>query len=278
MAAIKDPVNPTAATTAATPPPGDGLDPGLHTGADAIEDDIDRTRAEMDRTFDALGRKLAPGQLLEDGWDTVREKTTAGATRLWELAREHPLPALTVGLGVGWLVVDALRGGPSLPLPARWRRHRGAGGSEMPDRVQTRVRRARGGLRELVEERPLAVGAASLAIGLLAGLALPATEREDELLGDARDEMVESARAAGREALDKGIEVASSAVERVKESVREQELTPEQLTGKARHVARDAAETLRDAERQVVGSLTGSGQQAPAWNPAQPPTGTPPRL
>lgn len=112
-------------------------------------------------------------------------------------------------------------------------------------------------LRDLVDERPLAVGAASLAIGLLAGLVLPATRREDELLGDARDELLESARDAGREALDRGREVAATAVERVKESVREQELTPEQLAEKARHVAHDAAATLRDAERQVVDSLGG---------------------
>jgi ElaB/YqjD/DUF883 family membrane-anchored ribosome-binding protein len=138
----------------------------------------------------------------------------------------------------------------------------------------------RAGLRDLVEERPLVVVAASLAVGLLVGLALPATRREDELLGDARDELLESARDTGREALDRGREVAATAVERVKESVREQELTPEQLAGKARHVARDAAETLRDAERQVVDTLAGGGREAPAtpWNPAQPPTGTPPRL
>jgi hypothetical protein len=269
MASIKDPVNPMSGTTPDANGPGCQTRPGE---IGEIEDDIHRTRAEMDRTFDALERKLAPAQLLEDGWDTVREKTAAGATRLWDLARDHPLPALTVGLGLGWLVVDAMR--------------------------QAGARRARGGLRELVEERPLAVGAASLAVGLLAGLALPATRREDELLGDARDEMLESARAAGREALDKGIEVTANAVERVKESVREQELTPEQLAEKARNVAHDAAETLRDAERQVVDTLTGAGRKAPpagfqggapgsaepanatAWNPGQPasPVGTPPRL
>lgn len=124
-------------------------------------------------------------------------------------------------------------------------------------RVRGGARRAGNGLRELVEERPLVVVAASLAVGLLVGLALPATRREDELLGDARDELLESARDAGREALDRGREVAATAVERVKESVREQELTPEQLVEKARHLTHDAATTLRDAERQVVDTLGG---------------------
>ncbi len=122
------------------------------------------------------------------------------------------------------------------------------------------------------------MGVAALAIGMLAGVALPATRREDELLGDARDDLLDSAREAGRDALEMSKEVARSAVERVKESVREQELAPEQLVEKARHVARDTAETLRDAEREVVQGL-GGGTAATSLE-AEPPgrPGTPPRL
>ena len=91
MASIKDPVNPTSPTTP------DGLGPGCQTRPseiDEIEGDIHRTRAEMDRTFDALGRKLAPGQLLDDGWDTVREKTATGAGCPWNCPlHDSPRPA-----------------------------------------------------------------------------------------------------------------------------------------------------------------------------------------
>jgi hypothetical protein len=185
----------------------------------------------------------------------LRAKTRAGANRLWEIAREHPLPALTVGLGLGWIVVETARGGPLLPpLPTRRRRAAGEWAHEQGKRL-------RGGFAGLLEERPLLVGAASLALGVLAGLALPSTRREDELLGDARDELLESAREAGKEAIQQGKEAATGAVERVKESVREQELTPEQLAGKARHLARDTADALRDAERQVARSL---GAEPPA--------------
>jgi ElaB/YqjD/DUF883 family membrane-anchored ribosome-binding protein len=192
--------------------------------------------------------------------ETFRDKTSAGASRLWDLARDHPLPAVGIGLGLGWLAFEGVRG-RTAPR-ARWRQAFAGAGP-----LRDAARRAGRGLGGLVEERPLAAGAASLAVGLLAGLALPATRREDELLGDTRDELFDSAREAGQEALDRSREVARDAVERVKESVREQELTPEQLAAKARHVARDAAETLRDAEREVVQGLGGGGEP-----------GTPPRL
>jgi hypothetical protein len=208
---------------------------------------------------------------LEDRWELVREKTSDGAGRLWEIAREHPLPTATVGLGLGWLIVESARGGPLLPWSGRWRRagggSSGRGGSAHPVNPGTRALR---GLGELLDERPLAVAAASLAVGMLAGLALPATRREDELLGDTRDELLESAREAGQDALEKGKEAAANAVERVKESVREQELTPEQLADKARQVARDAADAVLDAERQVARSLAGE-------EPAAEGNGGPPR-
>lgn len=92
----------------------------------------------------------------------------------------------------------------------RWRQ-----GSGLAGRVQRQARRARRGLGKAIEERPLAVGLAALGVGLLAGVALPATRREDELLGETRDDLLASARDAGQDALEKGREMARDAVARL---------------------------------------------------------------
>ena len=53
--------------------------------------------------------------------------------------------------------------------------------------IGDRVRRARSGFWELLERRPLAVGAAVLAAGFLIGLALPSTRRDERDWGDRPD-------------------------------------------------------------------------------------------
>jgi hypothetical protein len=52
----------------------------------------------------------------------------------------------------------------------------------------------------MTRENPLAVGAGALLLGALAGLAIPETERENELLGETRDSMVDKAQEVARTA------------------------------------------------------------------------------
>jgi ElaB/YqjD/DUF883 family membrane-anchored ribosome-binding protein len=63
--------------------------------------------------------------------------------------------------------------------------------------------------QRLLWENPLAVGAVALAVGAAAGFALPQTERENQLMGEARDTLVEQAQSAAQEAMGKAQQVAS---------------------------------------------------------------------
>jgi hypothetical protein len=52
----------------------------------------------------------------------------------------------------------------------------------------------------MVQENPLLVGAGALMLGVAFGMAVPESETENELMGEARDTMVERARDMARDA------------------------------------------------------------------------------
>ncbi len=97
---------------------------------------------------------------------------------------------------------------------------------DMAGRVadQTRVQGRR--LQGAFQDNPLVIGAAALALGLAAGLAIPATEKEAELVGETRDHLVDKVRDVATETRDK--------VEQVAERVMDQ-----------------AGSTAKDAAREV---------------------------
>jgi ElaB/YqjD/DUF883 family membrane-anchored ribosome-binding protein len=83
--------------------------------------------------------------------------------------------------------------------------------SELADTAQGQARRLEHRVEHMVQDSPLAAGAAALAIGLAAGMAIPETEKEDELLGPARDRLVERAQGTAREVGEKVQRVAGAA-------------------------------------------------------------------
>lgn len=88
-------------------------------------------------------------------------------------------------------------------------------------------------LQRSLEDNPLVFGGVALAIGALIGMALPATRRENEMLGPWRDEVMQSAQ-----------EVASDVVER------------------AQHVVEEVRPQLEQTAQKVVSDLKQSGQSA----------------
>lgn len=308
------------------------------TGEDStqIRSEIERTRADLDETFDAIGEKLTPTELLKEGWSLFKGGSSAGSSKMLQVAREHPLPAAVIALGFGWLLLDSSRdrserrsyrrgaysggrygargfsddygtagygtsrgygttGAYDADLTGQEGEEHGrlagakevvAGAAhsvrdkagdvkervgeiaghareragELRGRVRQGTRRAKTGFWETLEERPLAVGAATLALGALVGLTIPSTRKEDELFGETRDELLDQAKDKSREAFDKGKQVAQSVAETVKHEAQSEGLTPSGLADKVRSVAHEAKETVkREAERQ---NLTG-GQQQP---------------
>lgn len=277
--------------------------------------DIRETRERLGDTLEEIGARLNPRHIGEQVKENIRDATIGrvghmardAADRVNEVRytmmdtiRDNPIPAAMVGIGLGWLFMNARRQGDTRTAygtapyagSARYYDERGgyvAAGpatgaaygtydesSDEPGlagRARERVGEAVHGAREgagnvahraadaahgvadrarglastvadtsrhqarraedLLHEQPLAVGAFALAIGLAAGFALPVTDREVEMMGDARDRVVDRVKEAAQETTGKVQAVAERVVsetqqtvkETAKEAAREQGLT-----------------------------------------------------
>jgi ElaB/YqjD/DUF883 family membrane-anchored ribosome-binding protein len=122
-----------------------------------------------------------------DGEAYVRETVISEDMDDDSWSDEEPLSRRTRSMATG--VTDRMRG-----ATARMR-HATAG--------------TRDGLERVARGNPLAAGAIAAAVGLTIGLALPETERENELMGEARDTVVNRAKDAARGAAERVQEAAS---------------------------------------------------------------------
>ena len=77
-------------------------------------------------------------------------------------------------------------------------------------------RRARS-LKSTAKSNPIGLGIGAAALGFVAGLFIPSTRVEEEHLGEAATRVRETAAEAGHEALERGKDVAQSAMQTVKE-------------------------------------------------------------
>jgi hypothetical protein len=300
----------------------DDLNASSGRSSSAIRSEIDRTRADMDETFAALDSKLTPSQIGLELWHLFKGGSSAGAGKLWRIAREHPMPAAVIGLGLGWLLVESSKGDDrrasdygtyragyagdygygrssyagtdydygydeseegrlaaakdkvkdvagsakdavegavgtareKVGEATDWTKehaldlgHRAKGQAQaLKGKAKYQARRAKTGLWQTLEENPLMIGAATLALGVIAGLAIPETEKEHELMGETRDRLFEEVKEAGQQTLEKGKHVAEAVADKVKDEVKNAGLTPEGVAQKVKDVAREAVSTAKE--------------------------------
>ena len=252
---------PTAETTRMTgrAPQSSDLDPESERRAREIEGEIASTRADLSETIDALQEKLRPGNLASEATERVKTVTTEKVRSMAETAsgtaqqmmsdtRQNPVPALLIGAGVAWLLVDRARKGnghqrehagwseyspqrsssysetedyyrsPEYRGGQRLRSGRsssegiGTWAREATGEARQTARRAQNGLQRLLRQNPLLVGAAAMLVGAAVGAALPETEKENEWMGDARDTVVDRAQHAAQNATEAVKEAASEVV------------------------------------------------------------------
>jgi gas vesicle protein len=87
--------------------------------------------------------------------------------------------------------------------------------------AQYQAQRVEDRFQRVLYESPLAVGAVALAIGTAVGFSLPQTERENELMGEARDTLIDRAQEAAQDTLGKVQQVAGDVMDQAQTTVQE---------------------------------------------------------
>ena len=95
----------------ASAPAFDHCRPGLHPvgDTDALRQRIDCTRLHMDETLDELQLRLTPRYMAEQAMNRIKESGRNTSHTVADSIRQNPLPAAMAGVGLAWLVYEALR-------------------------------------------------------------------------------------------------------------------------------------------------------------------------
>jgi hypothetical protein len=94
--------------------------------------------------------------------------------------------------------------------------------SSMSQSARQQVDRAKGGFEYMLREQPLVLGAIGLAIGAAVAAMAPRTRKEDEMMGEARDRLLDEAAEAGKERLERAQHVATAGKDAAKKEAERQ--------------------------------------------------------
>lgn len=89
-------------------------DDSLNDEMRALERDIEQARAGLEQTLAALERRLSPGALADHAARIVRENGEDLGRDLATRIRNHPVPAVLVGVGIAWLLMATPRREPDV--------------------------------------------------------------------------------------------------------------------------------------------------------------------
>ena len=238
-----------------------------------IQREIELTRERMGRDIDALGERLSPENLKRQAKEAITGKAhdmvnNVGyqardtGTRLFDFVRDNQLPVAAVSVAANCLSQQGNRiaeragevrerageiAGRAGELAGTARERVSDFGSTARERAGDQARRARGGFDRMMEESPLAVAAGATILGLLIGLLVPESERENRLMGPTRDNLVDRAQTTAQRVKEVAIEAGNE----VREAVREE----------ASSRAPEIKSTLKEAAATVGAQVKGAAER-----------------
>jgi len=144
-----------------------------------------------------VGREPEEGSALDKVRDVAqqaRDKVREGGEKITEATRGAASQARDLAQDAKQSVVDVAH--KARDTASDWSHRAGRETRQIKDRGE-----------QLFRANPIAIGAAALALGTIVGLAMPRTEREDEMIGGKRDRVLGKAQEVAHEAFQKAEEV-----------------------------------------------------------------------
>ena len=119
---------------------------------------------------------------------------------------------------------------------------------ELSGQARRQTQRIKTNLEHAAEENPLAIGIGAAIVGLALGLLLPGTQREDELMGSARDKLMDRAGETVERAKDAAVEAGREVKETVKAEIEEHK--PE-IKDVVQQAGQSVKEQVKEGARRV---------------------------
>lgn len=219
-----------------------------HADPDQIRRDIERTQANLRGDVDALTEKVTPGRIVER-----RVARARGTAARW---KDRIMGSATGGTGYG----GDQRGDDGGVRDTAQRMAGSVSGtaSDVSDRAAGAASTVAGAVsdvpqaaRRQAEGNPLAAGLIAFGAGWLVSSLLPATRREQELAGEAKDRAAELGRPVAEAAKQAATEVKDNLAGPAQEAVES-----------VRSTATDAGRTVADEGRSAAERVQGQAQDS----------------
>jgi ElaB/YqjD/DUF883 family membrane-anchored ribosome-binding protein len=134
---------------------------------------------------------------------------------------------------------------------------------ELGGEARRQTRRIKTNLEHAAEENPLALAIGAAVVGLALGMLLPGTERENEMMGSARDQLVDRAERTAERVKDAAVEAGRELKETVRTEIEEHK--PE-----VKQVVQEAGQTVKERVKESAKRVKNEAKEAvkePGSNP-----------
>lgn len=121
--------------------------------------------------------------------------------------------------------------------------------------TQRQAQRTGEQIQQTINDNPIAFGALALGIGAAIGLLLPATRVEDDLMGETRDQLLDSAQTVAQDVSERAQKVAE-------EIAPELQATAEKVIEDVKRAGQEATETVQESLQNVKSTSEKSGREA----------------